>query len=192
MLYIWPGLPQLWFRGSWSGLTVAIITAGLVDIILLSTFGWSELISPGVRNALWVSLGGVWLGSLLFFSGSDPSRPVDVKGAGSDPFSEAVDYYLQGNWFEAERLWSLQLQHDPRDLDARLMLATLLRHTGRWDEAHGQLDRLQRCDGAWKWVLEISRERQLLAEAQRPAESEENDPPQAEPAEAAASRVQAA
>jgi hypothetical protein len=43
------------------------------------------------------------------------------------------------------------------------MLATLLRHTGRLEEAVEHLDRLQRMEGSEKWGLEIQRERELLA-----------------------------
>ena len=45
------------------------------------------------------------------------------------------------------------------------MLATLLRHTGRLDEATRQLDTLARLEGAGKWELEIRQERELLKKA---------------------------
>ena len=43
------------------------------------------------------------------------------------------------------------------------MLATVLRHTGRFDEAAKQLDQLVCFDGAEKWELEIQKERELLS-----------------------------
>jgi hypothetical protein len=134
-----------------------------LDTILVASFGWSELFPPGVRNALWVALGMVWVGAIVFFSGSASSKSRCPSE--SDVFPEALDYYLQGNWFQAERVLSLRLRQDAGDLDARLMLATLLRHTGRWEEAQRQLDLLERCEGAWKWGPEVYRERQLLVEA---------------------------
>ena len=45
------------------------------------------------------------------------------------------------------------------------MLVTLLRRRGRLDEAEGQLDTLERFDGAERWLPEIERERQLIIEA---------------------------
>jgi hypothetical protein len=45
------------------------------------------------------------------------------------------------------------------------MLATLMRRTGRLDEAAGQLDTLSRFEGAEKWGLEIRQERERLTEA---------------------------
>jgi hypothetical protein len=55
------------------------------------------------------------------------------------------------------------------DVEARLMLATLLRHTGRHQEAGEQLSRLNRMDGAERWTLEIARQRTRLAVQMREA-----------------------
>ena len=77
-----------------------------------------------------------------------------------------MEYYLRGDYFQAERLLGNLLREDSRDLEARLMLATLLRHTGRTDEAAAELNVLVRLEGAGKWELEIQRERELLREAE--------------------------
>jgi len=60
------------------------------------------------------------------------------------------------------------------------MLATLLRHTGRLDDACGQLDRLERLENASKWELEIGRERELIRQA-RASGSDEQSPPAEQP-----------
>jgi cytochrome c-type biogenesis protein CcmH/NrfG len=75
---------------------------------------------------------------------------------------------LKGNWFEAERELNKLLRRDNRDLEARLMLATLLRHTKRFDEATRQLNVLVRLEGAKRWELEIRREGELITEARKP------------------------
>ena len=82
-----------------------------------------------------------------------------------DPFTEALDYYLKGDYYQAERMLELLLRRNLRDLDARLMLATLMRHTGRFEEAVRQLDTLARFEGAGKWDLEMRQERERLANA---------------------------
>jgi thioredoxin-like negative regulator of GroEL len=79
---------------------------------------------------------------------------------------------LKGNWVESEHLICRVLRRAPRDLDAGLMLATLLRHTGRLEEAQRQLDRIVRFEGAHKWALEIRREREFLDEARKARASE--------------------
>ena len=58
------------------------------------------------------------------------------------------------------------LQRHPRDVEARLLLATLLRHARRYPEALDQLDRLERLNDAAKWTLEIETERRHLAAGQ--------------------------
>ena len=170
MWYVWPGLGPVWRQGSWAGLGVALAAAGLLDAILVVTFGWSDWFSPGVRSVLWVALGVVWLGGLVLFpaSAASPSRRI----SGKDSLPEAIDYYLQGNWFQAERVLSARLRQNAGDLEARLMLATLLRRTGRPEEAEREVDLLERSEGAWKWGPEIHRERQLLMEAKASGEAE--------------------
>ena len=71
---------------------------------------------------------------------------------------------LQADWFGAEQILLDLLSKNPRDVDSGLMLATLWRHTGRFEEASQQLDRLELLDGARKWMLEIHQERKRLAE----------------------------
>jgi hypothetical protein len=163
---LWPGLPQLWTYGSWSGLAVAVGAAVVLDLLLLASFGWSELVSPSWRITLWAAFGVCW----LIAAGWSARQCRRRAAAGnSDPradnFAEALDCYLKGDYYQAEHVLEWLLRRNLRDLDARLMLATLLRHTGRLDEAREQLDTLARFEGAEKWQREIQQERNLLAGA---------------------------
>jgi len=177
-LLLWPGLPHLWLSVSWSGLALAVLGAGLLNMALAATLVWSELLPSGVRMALWLVVAMVWGGAgagswrLVGSSGNPREHP------GRDAmFRRATEQYLKGDWLETERTLRKLLRHDPRDVDARLMLATLLRHVGRLDEALTQLDWLGRLEAARKWELEIRRERQLIAEAQ--SGEEDNTPTEA-------------
>ncbi|NLY02985.1 MAG: hypothetical protein GXY83_43590 [Rhodopirellula sp.] len=183
-VYLWPGLPQLWVYGAWQHLAASVAFAMLLNLAILSTFLWSELLSPGARNLAWLAVFAVWVFSALF-SLRRGHRPQDEPSTPNDRFREAQDHYLRGEWFEAERLLVGQLHHNPRDVDSRLMLATLLRHRSRFDEAVRHLDRLQRLEGSEKWSLEIQREWDLLAENRQ----SETDAAEPEPAEAAAREV---
>ena len=58
---LWPGLPQLWMYGSWSGLALALGAAAVLDLLLLVSFGWSELVDQSVRNTLWAAFGVFWV-----------------------------------------------------------------------------------------------------------------------------------
>lgn len=164
-MYLWPGLPQLWLYGSWSGLFLAISTAAVLDLLLLVSFGWSELIGPGVRSAFWAMLGVFWVGGVVW-STRECGRRETVKKLNSqeDLFGEALDHYLKGDYYQAEHVLEGLLRRNLRDVDARLMLATLLRHTERFDEATHQLDTLAHFEDADKWELEMRQERKLLAE----------------------------
>lgn len=179
--YLWPGLPQIRGSGSWAGLALAAGFALLVNLALTSTLWWSELLAAGVRSSVWVAVVVVWgTSALLCYRSDHRSRSSPQDPPETNAFADAVDHYLNGNWFHAERVLSGLLGENPRDLDAALMLATLLRRTGRVGEARRQLDRLERWDGSVKWELEIRRERELLHEAWR-ENPEEDAAPATEP-----------
>ncbi len=88
-------------------------------------------------------------------------KTVDAA-ARDDLFRQALGEYLKGAWFEAESILGRLVAKDPRDVDARLMLATLLRHTDRPADAQRQLEELDRLEKAEKWRAEIDREWQIL------------------------------
>ncbi len=178
MMYLWPGLPQIWKRGTWLGLAMAVGFAVLVNLSLMTSLIWSELTSPGMRIISWVLVGLIWLASAAasygwertsYGCGQDSSRQQGQEA----PLAEGLQYYLQKNWFEAERVFRRLLRRNSRDTDAGLMLATLLRHTERFEEAKIQLQRLGRIEGSEKWDLEIRQEQRMLDKAK--SQREESD-----------------
>jgi hypothetical protein len=162
---LWPGLPLLGTYGSWSGLGLALLAALALDALLLVTFGWSELIGQGFRTTLWVALGVFWVAAIVWSLGECRRCNKDIAGSQQDVFAVAVEHYLKGDYYQAQKVLEGLLRHNLRDLEARLMLATLFRHAGRFDEALRQIETLARFDGANRWELEMQRERELLAEA---------------------------
>ena len=68
--------------------------------------------------------------------------PAAKSNPQRDGFPDAVQYYLKGDYYQAEDVLERLIETNTGDADARLMLATLLRHAGRFDEAIGQLDLL--------------------------------------------------
>ena len=96
--YLWPGLPQLWARGSWSALAVAVGFAALVNLALLSSLVWNELLAPSVRSACWMAVMAIWGSSAALCYGWD--RRKQAIGGQSPPakrrFGEALDHYLKG------------------------------------------------------------------------------------------------
>jgi hypothetical protein len=168
--YLWPGLPQVWKRGAWSALALALGFAVLVNVTVVGSLVWTELFPDAVRKAAWLAVAVVWVGAATVARWRDRAAAREPEQQAGDTYGQAVDHYLKGNWFEAECVLAGMLRNNPRDVDANLLLAALYRHTGRPDEAEVQLDRIERLDESAKWVLEIDRERKWLAESQ-------SDPP---------------
>jgi hypothetical protein len=57
-----------------------------------------------------------------------------------------------------------QLKGQPGDVESRLLLATLLRHIKRYDEARRELAHLEKLERALPWQTEIAAERHWLDE----------------------------
>lgn len=172
---LWPGLARLWMRGDWSALLLAIGFSLLLNVALISTFVWPEWIGAGFNTVVWPVLAAVWAiccwstwqqrEELFVPPAGIPGTPAKTDSASYDRlYIEAQSEYLKGKPAAAEVLLERQLQRYPRDAASRLMLATLLRRTGRWSEAVGQLDELEKLDQALQWRFEILQERRWIAE----------------------------
>lgn len=165
--YLWPGLTQLWHGGSVAGLALAGGFAVLVNLLLLCSFVWEQLLSPWHVGLGWAAIGMVWMASAVVTAWQGRrAAPLAEVASAEGLFREALGEYLQKSWFEAERILGDLLRLCPRDVEARLLLATLLRRTGRSREALDELGRIELVRDAEKWSWEIAAERQLLAEPQ--------------------------
>ena len=182
---LWPGLARLWLRGDFRSLLVAIGFAGLLNSLIAATLIWPEIAphtlwSGGLAvAALWWMVAGLlaWreLPELLASTADDPFKGL---------FVAAQAEYLKGNWIEAEASLRKLLRQSPRDAEAQLLWATLMRRTARLDKARQSLQDLSRLDAASPWQHEIRTERELMrrmTEQQRLSQVEEVV---AEPAEA--------
>jgi hypothetical protein len=165
---LWPGLASLWLHGAVGGLALAVIFCGLLNLAVVLTFVWTEAVASPVRDILWLAILAIWVGSAAI-----SMRTIrKAKNATADPrcerwFTEAQTEYLRGNWVEAELKLLKALRWNDRDLEARLLLATLYRHTARFQEAQRELRHLERFQGAVQWQWEIREERRLLAQRSR-------------------------
>jgi hypothetical protein len=164
---LWPGLFQLWVEGAWSGLALAFGFGCLLNLLLLNSLVWTEWAEASQRTAAWVALSVFWFVSagMSWRWRAEQNAPDDGNSA-QDLFPQALGEYLRGNWYEAESLCRRLLCEKARDVEAQLMLATILRHTGRRAEARERLDDLKRMDDAAQWEWEIANELERLAEAE--------------------------
>lgn len=164
----WPGWTALWRRGQVSGLGMAVCFAAGLDLLLLVTFVWTDLLAAPVVRAAWIALAGAWLLALAAsWRATARIRRENAAARGGDLFQRAQDEYLRGNWLSAEQLAGQLVAVNSRDAEARLLLATVLRRMGRPDEAAAQLDRLARQEAGLRWQWEIAAERARLAEARQ-------------------------
>ncbi len=165
--YLWPGLPHLWLSGMWFGLALAAGFSILLNLLVLASFVWVELLSPLHLRLGWMAIGSVWVGSAAMSAWFGRGWLAESEAASTEAlFREALSEYLQGSWFEAETILGRLLHLDPRDVEARLLLATLLRHTRRYQEALDQLNRLERLRDAQLWAREIAAEKLWVSESQ--------------------------
>jgi hypothetical protein len=165
--YLWPGLPQLWSWGFGSGLLLATGFAVLLNLLILASFVWVELLSPLHLRLGWLAIGALWAGSAIVSAWHGRRGPLPHGATSAEVlFREALSEYLQESWFEAETILDRLLHLHPRDVEARLLLATLLRHTRRYQEALDQIHRLERLRDADHWAREIAAEKRWIAESQ--------------------------
>lgn len=158
---LWPGLRRLWHRGEWPALLAAISFGALLNAVLLLTFVWQEVLPLPMRIAAWFALIGFWIASagqsLRWRRGRGPENP-EMAGL----FLRAQNEYLKQHWFEAESLLRECIRVQSEDADARMLLASLLRRTGRVEMAREQLQDLRDCPQAGKWHAEIRHELRRL------------------------------
>lgn len=165
----------MWTRGSWAALAVAVGFTALANALAAATFVWDEWLSDQVRWTAWSALGIVWLLAYLD-ARADWRRRLAELSAGAEPgidsdqrceqwFREAQTAYLTGDWVSSEQTLLKLLKQQPRDAEARLLLATLWRHEGRPEAAAAELDRLDLLEAAAPWRHEIAQERERITAA---------------------------
>ena len=167
---VWPGLPWAWLRGSRAGLVLALAFAISVDLAVVTTFIWTDLVELPFIVAAWTAVAVVWLVSTVSAAAAFPPPLVRPAPARVDPlFIRARDAYLARDWIGAETRLRELLALSPTDGEAQLLLATLLRRVDRRAEAGRELDKLSASDTGIRWQAAIAAERRLLAGAQEPA-----------------------
>ncbi|WP_116344395.1 tetratricopeptide repeat protein [Blastopirellula marina] len=162
---LWPGLTQSWVYGRWQGLVWAGGFALLLNTALILHGVWPELVGETIHHSIWYVVTAVWATSTgwsIYRVARGGFQPLDESVEAL--FHAAQNEYLQGQWHQAEATLLRLLTRDPRDAEARLMLATLYRHTQQYDAALDAIAKLIKLDAAGRWWSEIQRERRLLAD----------------------------
>jgi hypothetical protein len=165
----WPGLPGLWHRGHFSSLLLAVGFAIVLNLALISSFIWPHSLGEMFPIVAWPTVLILWTVA-VYVSVSTLPDVMSVAGTANVSADETSDTlfiqaqreYLGGDWQAAESLLRQRLSRSPRDIESRLLLATLLRHVRRLDDASDQLDTMRKFDESHAWDFEILRERKLI------------------------------
>ena len=172
----WPGLPWLWLRGSRAGLVLALAFAVALDVGILTTFIWPDLVELPVTFAVWAGVCVIWLASTVSAVAAFPPSIARPRAADVDPlFVQSRNAYLARDWFTAETRLRDLLKVAPTDGEAQLLLATLLRRVGRLAEARDALEKLSASDTGARWRTAIAAERTRIATARR-GDSDTDEP----------------
>jgi hypothetical protein len=158
---LWPGLTALWVRGRWSGLATATAFAATLNFALVATLAGDVLYGTVLSGwptmaAAWTSVLGFWVLGVRRSLGELSGRPESQTAQSDDLLREAQTQYLRAHWIEAETLLARLLATRPNDVEARLLLATIQRRTGRTAEAKALLTELKSDPAAagWRWEIE--------------------------------------
>lgn len=180
----WPGLAQAWWRGSASALLAAILFGWGLSVLMLATFVWPNWFRSWLVTSCWIGMLIFWVVECVRSNWQYGTMQRDAGPvAGDNRFCQAQSEYLKGNWFEAESLLHAILADAPRDAEAHLLLASVLRHSRRWAAALRRLDQLELLDTSARWRFEIRQERRLVLQRQQEHQEQEREPEQnAEPA----------
>ena len=163
---LWPGLPWLWLRGSAAGLVLALAFGLAVDMAVVTTWIWTELVDFRLCMGLWAATAAVWFIATASAVTAFPPPIQSGRDAAVDGlFVKARDAYLARDWLTAENTLRAVLDLAPTDGEAQLLLATLLRRVGRFDEATASLKALSHSDSGGPWRTAIAREFERIATA---------------------------
>ncbi len=166
---LWPGLPWLWLRGSIAGLILALAFAVALDMAILLTWVWTELVATEFALGLWAATAGVWaVATLSAVTTFPPPLPTGRNEAAEALFVAARDAYLARDWLAAETKLRGLLVVAPTDGEAQLLLATLLRRVDRRAESRAAFEKLSRSDAGRPWQAVIRRELARLEATKTP------------------------
>ena len=184
---IWPGLARLWLRGSLRGLCLACVFGVVLNLALITTFVWPQLLSRqlpswGTPVAAWILVLWFWIvgrrGDRPLLAGKPPRGDLPTEEQ-NNQLRQAQTEYLKGHWVEAESLLGNLLRDRPDDWEAGLLLGTIFRRTKRIAEARRAIGLLAEHERGLVWRTELSRELASLDNLERELKeaSEAAEPP---------------
>jgi thioredoxin-like negative regulator of GroEL len=138
---------------------VALTFATLLNGALLATFTHNWDLGLAGKTTLWAAVVGFWFVSARnSLTWAQQLKALPKQEECDSRFVAAQVAYLRGHWPEAVGMLRQLLEVRPGDIEARLLLATILRRMERPQEAKEELEDLAKREGAERWGLEYRRE----------------------------------
>ena len=163
---LWPGLPELWWRGRLNSLPSAVGFGLAINLLLITRYIYPQWMAGGlVSMAFWTGL-IAWIFYIVRSIRELPNLIAPRETSEQpDQFPEARNAFLAGRWADAEALLTDVLAIEPRDPPALLLLTAVYRHTRRLDAAEILLEEIGRLEIADPWRLEVATEQSRLQRA---------------------------
>jgi len=163
--YLWlvPGLAPLLVRPTWSAWIGSVLLSAIFQVALATTLLWPELVSPEIKNFLWLAVCAGWITGVVLswrFVRTEEQRATQREL--DDTYPQALHAYLRGDRALVESLLRNRLRRDPQDVEAALLLASVWRRQGRLPAARSLLSKLRKVERAAPWLFEIDRELEIL------------------------------
>lgn len=165
----WPGFQKAWWKGDIHSLLVSILFGWVLIVAWLATFVWPEWLST-FFSPTWLAslfLSGTWisLGVAALIAAVRPSiRDVSLRSRTIPERQKnlelAQEFYLQANYFEAEKLVRKNVSRGNDDVESTLLWISILRRTRRISQALELISSTDRLDAALPWMTELRSEKE--------------------------------
>jgi len=165
----WPGFQKLWLKGDFHSLMVSLLFSWVWVATCLATFVWPEWLISYLRPG-WLTnsaLALLWIGllsaSLLSAFGAILSTTNSANlgaAATQENLENAQEFYLQANYFDAERLIRKNMSGQADDIESALLWIAILRRTRRIPQALELISNVVKLDAALLWMAELRSEKE--------------------------------
>jgi hypothetical protein len=170
--YFWPGYRKAWDQLDQQSAMVAILFAWTAIFVSFNLFYWPEwfpgwLVKLTTIALVFTSLGHGTKGILFGESVSKAQFSKDSLEEAERSFRLAQESYLQGSYFEAEQHLLKNLAINESDIESALLLASVYRRSGKFQESLDTLSQLQLKERSARWAAEILVEKEKVVRSKR-------------------------
>jgi hypothetical protein len=163
-LHAWPGWTKLWTEGDLRSLLLSLLFGILLNLWLAATWTWPHW---WTSQGWWSSLVAIAVSasaSAILAKDSLRSRALHQTPAKSADqwLQDAQESYLQANYTEAEASLHRIFAAGHQDIEAMLLMISVLRRTGRIAQAQFCIDRLRLLERASPWLAELDHEQKKV------------------------------